>query len=103
MASHWHLFDPREKELLPVPAVYVLYDKDGFLIYVGKTVNLRQRMAAHRSKRLSLAKARVVTSTKERSSIERRLIARLKPCRNVVDTGIYRPRSERPLVRMPWR
>lgn len=62
--------------------VYALY-KDGVLIYVGRTGNLRCRLQAHMRRFVfDIAKFSMAETSREARWRERRLLYRLRPCLN---------------------
>lgn len=69
-----------------VPCVYALYDRDGALIYIGQTTSLQARLKQHRPRKLSHIKYKVVDCEAMRKDLERRLLRRLQPERNITDT-----------------
>lgn len=72
-----------ERRHLPeVPAIYGLHDGQGQLLYVGQTINLRQRLATHHRSSQMPADGVVRWLEVEPSlldELERRLIAELAP------------------------
>lgn len=93
MATSWTTFDPRDVRRLPrEPHVYALYSGDR-LVYVGKTINLRNRFSTgHRYNRtLTRAKAKPVMRL-HLDLVEQRLIRRLLPAGNLNHTGRPQPR-----------
>lgn len=83
MPTRWTQFAAEDIRKMPMSmCIYALYD-GADLIYVGKTVNLRQRTEAHRQHRcFTRVKARMVANHFRLDYLERRLIVRLKPQQN---------------------
>ena len=78
-----------------VPCVYALYDREGLLIYIGSTTSLQARMRQHRPTKLSHVKYKPIECEAMRKDLERRLIRRLQPEWNIVDTPRHRPGQRR--------
>jgi len=85
----WHLFTRDELRTLPWEAyrpnrwfVYALYRKDQ-LIYIGRTVRLRDRISCHRGRGFDVAKVSECKTKQAQWQRERRLISRLCPGGNV--------------------
>lgn len=65
--------------------VYALCDETGFVIYVGCTMNLKQRLKGHRSVGVRHTKAVAIARFDNKADArehEKRLIRGLGPCRN---------------------
>lgn len=89
--SAWFTFDPNHYAAIPrAPAVYAGY-RQGRLIYIGQTSDLRRRFTQYGRRSFDAAKAIIVTSTDARLERERRLIGRIVPEWNKAFTGRYRP------------
>lgn len=85
MAAGWVRFDSDDIKRLPrAAAVYALYRGDT-LVYVGKSVDLRNRFQVYR-RLFTYAKAKFVHRD-DLARIERRLIRRLRPANNIQHTG----------------
>jgi hypothetical protein len=83
MPTQWIEFAVEDIRKMPTSmCIYALYD-GADLVYVGKTINMRHRMEAHRQNRIfTRAKARIIANHFRLDYLERRLIDRLKPPQN---------------------
>jgi len=75
-----------EHRLPPYPCCYVVYSADGALLYVGQTLNLRDRFSAHKTAGSfspdARLKVRFGTRYGDWAMREARLIYRLRPPMN---------------------
>lgn len=103
MPSRWKDF-----KLGPYPegaAVYAFVGAAGEVVYIGKARNLNNRMSGHKraGKMVGVAsvKARRCVTSGEMASLEVRLIERLRPRRNKLDTRPVVPLLELASLKMP--
>ncbi len=77
-------------EITPVivdSGVYMLYDKNDYLIYIGQSKNINQRIQQHcknENKDWSYAKVILIDNKEHRLIIEKLLIAYIKPSNNKI-------------------
>lgn len=61
------------------PGVYLLLDERGVCVYVGQSVNVRQRLEAHRLVAYDIAQMLPAADAKARQGLEWQLIRLLRP------------------------
>lgn len=88
------------KELSPTPGVYAL-QRNGVTVYVGRGADVRLRIMKHRRTfRFDTVKYAEVESVSEQKRLERKLIFRLRPCRNShIPTDLHQEWLRGPLRR----